>query len=701
MQSHRSLIAGAIMLAGAVYTPNAARAQLATGGSLSGIDLDAHPVGGFGIDLSGRDPAVKPGDDFFMSQNGAWYARAVIPATMTAAGYWFELRIKSVWREQAILEAAAANRSAPHGSIESKVGAFYRAYMDSARVDALGRAPLRPAIDTIRLATSMRQIAMLMGRIAGPGTVRAINTLGPSAGRGVYSVDIAQDIERPNRYAVYLGTPGTMLRAASFYVDPKLAPVKQGYERHVARVLTLIGWPEPEARAADIVALETRIAQAEVAAGNDPDATPDRMTVNDLARVAPGFDWRAFLSGAELPDVTSVLVDSRQAASAVAAVLADAPLSTLQARLAYATGANRALALDSAMRAADFELRTLVKNGAAASPRDRTAALTIEANMGDALGALYVRRYFSRAAQVQAEAMVANLRAALSDRIDHATWLSAGTRAKAQAKLAAMRVKIGYPESVDDYRALEISDVDLYGDVVRGAEYNWRRLTRQLGRPVDRGAWPQTFPQTVNSFATHELNDTGFPAGLLQPPFLDPNADDAVNYGGLGAFMGASIIGRFDSGRHYTADGRRAEWWLPDELARFDTEAKKLSTQYSAFEPLPGFHVNGDQTLNGSLDDLGGLLIALDAYHRSLHGKPAPVIDGFTGDQRFFMAWAQFWRLKFRPEFIRNQLATDPNSPAIVRANGTVRNIDAWYAAFNVQPGDKLYIPPDQRVRIW
>ena len=701
MRSSRSIVAGAVMLAGASLAPNAAPAQLATGSSLSGIDLDAHPIGGFGIDLSGRDPAVKPGDDFFMSQNGAWYARAVIPATMTATGYWFELRIKSVWREQAILEAAAANRTAPRGSIEARVGAFYRAYMDSARADALGVEPLRPAIDTIRRVATRHDIAALLGRVAGPGTVRAINTLGPSAGRGVYSIDIGQDVERPARNAVYVGTPGTMLRAPSFYIDPKLAPVRQGYERHVARVLSLIGWPGPDARAADIVALETRIAQAEVAAGTAADATPDRMTVAELARVAPGFDWRAFLSGAELPNVTSVLLDSRQAAAAITTVLAETPLPTLRARLAYATAASRALALDSAMRAADFELRTLVKNGAAASPRDRTAALTIEANMGDALGALYVKRYFTPAAKAQAEEMVANLRAALSERIDRATWLSAETRAKAQAKLAAMRVKIGAPDSVDDYRGLEISDTDLYGDVVRGAEYNWRRLTRKLDQPVDRSAWPQTFPQTVNSFATHELNDAGFPAGLLQPPFLDPNADAAVNYGGLGAFMGASIIDRFDSGRHFTADGRRAAWWLPDELARFDTEAKKLSAQYATFEPLPGFHVNGDQTLNGSLDDLGGLLVALDAYHRSLHGKPAPVIDGFTDDQRFFMAWAQFWRLKFRPEFIRNQLATDPNSPAIVRANGTVRNVDAWYEAFNVQPGDKLYIAPEQRVRIW
>jgi putative endopeptidase len=353
------------------------------------------------------------------------------------------------------------------------------------------------------------------------------------------------------------------------------------------------------------------------------------------------------------------------------------------------------------MRAADFALRTLVRNGAAPSPRDRTAALAIEANMGDALGALYVRRYFTPAARAQADEMVTNLRAAMGARLDRATWLSAETKAKAQAKLAAMRVKIGYPETIDDYRDLEISDADLYGNVVRGAAYSWHRLTRQLDRPVDRGAWPQTFPQTVNSFATHELNDAGFPAALLQPPFLDPNADAAVNYGGLGAFMGASIVDRFNGGRHYTADGRRAEWWMPDELAKFDREAKKLSAQYSAFEPLPGFHVNGDQTLDGSLDDLGGLLLALDAYHRSLGGKPAPVIDGFTGDQRFFMAWAQFWRLKFRPEFIRNQLAADPNSPAIVRANGTVRNVDAWYDAFNVQPGDKLYVPPADRVRIW
>jgi predicted metalloendopeptidase len=321
--------------------------------------------------------------------------------------------------------------------------------------------------------------------------------------------------------------------------------------------------------------------------------------------------------------------------------------------------------------------------------------------MGDALGALYVRQYFSPAARAQAQEMADNLRAAMSARIEQATWLSLATKAKAHAKLAKLVVKIGYPDKVESYKGLEISDVDLYGNAVRSGDYNWHRLVRQLNSAVDRGEWIQTFPQTVNTFGSRQLNDAGYPAGLLQPPFLDPNADAAVNYGGLGAFMGAAIVDGFNSGRHFDGDGRRVEWWTPDESATFLREAAKLNAQYSAFEPLPGLHVNGDQTLTGSLNDLGGLVLALDAYRLSLRGKPAPVIDGFTGDQRFFMGWAQFWRLKFRPEFIRNQVATDPNSPAIQRANGPVRNMDAWYEAFNVQPGDRLYIAPESRARIW
>ena len=285
------------------------------------------------------------------------------------------------------------------------------------------------------------------------------------------------------------------------------------------------------------------------------------------------------------------------------------------------------------MRAADFELRTLAQNGAAPSPRARTAALTIEANMGNALGALYVKQYFSPAAKAHAERMVGNMRAAMSTRIERAAWLSPETKAKARAKLDAMIVKIGYPNT-SKYKELEISDTDLYGNVVRSAEYNWRRLTRQLDRPVDRDQWIQTLPQTVNTFGSTGFN-AGFPAALLQPPFLDPNADEAVNYGGLGAFMASAIVDRFNAGRHFDAEGRRVDWWAPGGMARFASEAKKLSTQYSDFEPLPGFHVNGDQTLNGSLDDLGGLLVALGHRLRlSLGGKPAPVIDGFTGDQR-------------------------------------------------------------------
>ena len=286
----------------------------------------------------------------------------------------------------------------------------------------------------------------------------------------------------------------------------------------------------------------------------------------------------------------------------------------------------------------------------------------------------------------------------MAARVDKAAWLSAATKAKAHEKLDRMIVKIGFPDHFDDYNALEISDADLYGDMVRGAEYNWHRLTQQLSKPVDPADWGQTFPQNVNTIAG--VTDVVYPAGLLQPPFLDPNADPAVNYGGVGAFMATSIVSLLND-RHHDAAGREVEWYAPDETATFRREAHKLSVQYAEFEPLPGLHINGDQTLGGSLYDLGGLVVALEAYHRSLGGKPAPVIDGLTGDQRFFMAWAQFWRLKFRPEFIRNQVATDPNSPAIQRANGPERNMDEWYEAFNVQPGDKLYVAPESRVRIW
>ena len=672
------------------------------GGPQSPADLAPHPVGGWGIDVSARDPNVKPGDDFFMSQVGTWYAHAVVPPTMTAAGPWYSLRIQAVWRDQAMLEAAAANRAASPASAAGQLGAFYRAYMDEQRIEALGLAPLRPELDAIREATTRARIAALMGDIEGPGTVRAINSVLP-LGRGLYSIDIQQDRKNPSRYMVSIASAGLMLSAASQYVDPKSADIKHAYEGHVARMLALIGWPDAERLAPEIVAFETRIAKAELA---DHDAraagTHRDLTVGELAQLAPGFDWRAFLKGAQVPSPGTVRIDSRTAVAQLAAIFAATPVPVLQARLAFAVVALRAPLLPAAIRAESFEFRTATVNGkgAAPAPRSRTATLALQATIGEALGALYVAQYVPSDIKARGLEMATALRSALHTRIEHATWVGAITRTKMLDKLAKLTVKIGYPDRFETYDGLTINDTDAYGDMVRVTAFNWRRLVRRLGQPVDRAEWTQAQPQTVNTFGSSSLNDAGVPAGLLQPPFFDPTVDAAVNYGGIGAFMGSAIIAGFND-RHFDGDGRQVDWWTDNESRAFDAEGKKLSAQYAAFEPLPGLHLNGDQTLGGSLNDLGGLLLALDAYHLSLHGAPAPIIDGLTGDQRFFMSWAHFWKLKFRPEFIRNQVAIDPNSPAIQRANGTVRNIDAWYAAFDVKPGDKLYIAPAERVRIW
>ena len=648
---------------------------------------------GWGIDLTDRDASVKPGDDFYRSQNGAWMDRTELKSR-AAASYWGDLRRLAPQQLAAILDED-----------QGRAGAFYRSFLNEAAVEVRGLTPLEPELAAIRSAKTKSQLAAEMGSAAGPGMQQKLKMLGPTPDRGIFVVSIGQDQQSPGRYAVYLGQGGLGLPGPEYYLDPQLADIKAAYEAYAAKILSLIGWPDAERRAKEIVDLESRIAQVSWSDEQllDSVKTYNRMSVAELSALAPGFDWRAFLRGAELESVRSVVVDAKSAFPKIAAIYAATPLDVLQARQAFIVADDAAPLLSSAAVGANFDFHgKIFRARSAVLPPRKTRALTVmETTVGDLLGSLYVARCFSPEAKAAAVEMAERMRHALDARLEHASWLSEKGRAAAREKVARMRMNIGYPDVFEDYRTLKIAEDDLYGNVRRATAYNWRRQVRRLGEPYDRREWLNT-SQSVNYAYVPATNTVEIPAATLQPPFFDPKADAAVNYGAIGTLIGAQLMGAFDNhGRHHDAAGRLREWLTAEESARIEATIKAIADQYTSVEPLPGIHIQGELVADEAFQDMGGTILALDAYHASLGGHPAPPLDGFTGDQRFFLGRVQMWRAKFDDQFVRNQVAQGHNAPPFLRVNGPVRTIDAWYEAFQVRPGDRMYLPPGSRVHIW
>ncbi|HEY1749943.1 MAG TPA: M13 family metallopeptidase [Caulobacteraceae bacterium] len=646
------------------------------------------PPWGFGLD--GRDTSISPGADFYGYANGTYVKNLVIPPDRSRFGAFDTLAALSESRVHTILEGAAADKQA--GGSEAKIGAFYRAFMDEAHADALGDKPLAPELAAIRAASSRSAIAHLMGE----GT------------RGFYGsffdVGVQIDSKDPAHYAVYLGQGGLGMPNRDYYLQPSFAAQKTAYQAYVAQMLGLVHWPDAEAQAKAIVELETKIADASwsLAEERDPLKTYNPTTPEELARTAPGFDWAAYLAGADLPGVKRVVVNENTAVPKIAALFAATPVATLQAWEAFNAADSASPFLSKPFVDANFEFRNKTLSGQKEQrPRWKRAVGTLDADMGEAVGRLYVAKYFPPESKAKMVALVGNIRTALAARIQRLDWMSEATKAKALQKLSMLTVKIGYPAKWRDYGTLHISADDLVGDVERSAAFEWHRRVARLYGPVDKGEWIMT-PQTVNAYYNPRVNEIVFPAAILQPPFFDPHADMAVNYGGIGGVIGHEMTHGFDDqGRHFDGTGLLTDWWTPQDDAKFIVQAKRLGAQYSAMEPLPGVHIKGEQTMGENIADLGGSLLALDAYHASLGGKPAPVLDGLTGDQRVFLGWAQVWREAIRPDALRRALVSDVHSPGTARVNAVVRNIDAWYDAWGVRPGDPLYVAPDQRVRIW
>ena len=624
-------------------------------------------------------------------QRGAYVKALVIPPDRSRYGTFDALSELSTERVRSVLEGAAADPAATGD--EAMIGAFYRAFMDEQRIEALDAKPLAPELAAIEAAKSRDELAALMGKANG------------SYFGGVFGVAILNDFKDPNRYAIFLGQAGLGMPDRDYYLKPDFAAQKAKYQGYVAHSLEAIQWPDPQSakprRSSTSKPLSPRRSWSK-AEQRDPVKSYNPMTVAALRAFAPGFPWDPFLSAADLGSPAKVIVAEKSAFPKIAALFASTPLDTLKAWQAFNVVDDASPYLSKRFVDASFDFHSKTLSGQPEQkPRWKRASATLDSDVGEAVGKLYVARYFPADSKAKMEALIGDLRTALSARIQRLEWMSPATKAKAEEKLSKLTVKVGYPAKWRDYSALRIAADDLHGDVERANAFDWARQVRRLPEPVDRSEWDMT-PQTVNAYYNPLLNEIVFPAAILQPPFFDPIADPAVNYGAIGAVIGHEMTHGFDDqGRQFDGTGALADWWTPEDAAKFVVQTKRLGAQYSAFEPLPGAHVNGDLTMGENIADLGGLLVALDAYHVSLGGRPPPVIDGLTGDQRFFLGAAQVWRAAARPDDQRRRLVSDPHSPPRFRANGTVQNVDAWYAAFKVQPTDAMYLPPDRRVRIW
>jgi putative endopeptidase len=654
-------------------------------------DLTKAPrLGSWGYDLSARDTSRSPGDDFFQYANGGYLKTLEIPADRTRYGAFDALNELSQNRMRAVVEKAAADKAA--SGERAKVGALYRSFLDETKVNALGAKPMAGDLAKVRAVKTKSELARQMGATMG------------AFGGSIFSAGVAEDAKDPDHYAVYLGQAGLGLPDRDYYLEPQFAPQKAKYEAYVAKMLTLAGWPKPVENAKAIVAMETEIAKVSWtrAERRDDEKMYNATPVAELAKLAPGFDWTAFLQGAQLTKVSQVVVSEKSAFPKIAAIYDKTPLETLKAWAAFNLADQAAPYLSKAFDDARFDFRAKTLAGQQAQqPRWKRGVQLVDGQIGEALGKLYVEAYFPPESKAKMLELVGDIRTAMRARIEKLDWMSPATKAKALEKLTTLRVKIGYPDKWRDYSTLVIKDGDLYGNVERAAAFDWSFRVGRLGGPVDKLEWGMT-PPTINAYYNPTGNEIVFPAAILQPPFFDPEGDAAINYGGIGGVIGHELTHGFDDqGRRYDANGRLTDWWTPDDAKRFAAEAAKLGKEYSAFEVLPGAHINGDLTMGENIADLGGLLLALDAYHASLNGRPAPVIDGLTGDQRVFLGWAQVWRGKTRDDRARQLLVSDPHSPNQARVDVPVRNIDAFYDAFGVKPGDKMYVAPADRVRIW
>ena len=665
------------------------------------IGMFAAAAGASGDDLPIVDRSVRPGDAFYQYVNGAWLAATEIPADRSSMSDGALLSEQADQRTREIIQQTARDKSATADA--RKIADFYNAFMDEATIEKLGLAPLEPQLREIAAIRDRKELSRVLGSQL-RADVDALNNT-EFYTTNLLGLWVAQDLDNPGRYVPFLLQGGLGMPDRDYYLDdaPATAAVRARYTPHLARVLELARIPDAQAKAARIFELEKRMAtvHATRADSNDVMKANNHWSRKDFDARAPGIDWREYLAAAKLEKQGDFIVWHPHAVTGLSALVASQPLDTWKDYLALRLIERASPYLPKAFVDERFEFYNKTLSGTP-RPRDRWKrgiALTNVA-LGDAVGKLYAARYFAPAEKARAEAMVHNLIAAFSRRIDHLEWMQPETKAKAKAKLAVLKVGVGYPDHWIDYSALEIRGGEALGNALRADLFETRRNLAKLGKPVDRSEWVMT-PQTVNAVNLPVMNAMNFPAAILQPPYFDPKRAAVMDYGATGATIGHEISHSFDDqGAQFDATGKLHNWWKAEDFAHFKAASQKLALQYDQYKPFPDLALNGQQVLSENIADLAGLAIAYDAWKMSLQGKDARSVAGFSGDQQFFISFAQSWRAKDREQSLRQQVITDGHAPDEYRAD-TVRNLDAWYQAFGVKPGEKLYLAPDQRVRIW
>jgi putative endopeptidase len=673
--------AAAVLLTGcaAVYGPDKAApvAEVA-------VPAAKAQLGNFGFDSAGMDRSVAPGDDFYAFANGEWARTTVIPADKSNFGMFGMLDDLSQSRTRGILEAAKADPA-------SKIGRAYAAFLDEATVEARGLSPIQPWLAKIKAADK--------------GAMPALMAEADRNGVGhLFGGYVGQDDKNPDVYIFTMFQGGIGMPDRDYYVKDteRFVKLRATYVQHVENMLTLADEPNAKARAAALYDLERRIAEVHWDKNDSSDATKvyNKMTLAELAKIAPGFDFTTYVRGMGVKE-DSLLVSQPSAFTGIAKIYADVPADVLRDMLIVRSLGSFANVLPDAVAKENFAFYGTALSGTPQmQARWKRAVDFTTANLGEAVGQDYVAKYFPPETKKAMDGLVKNVLAAMGRRIDNLTWMQLETKVRARKKLANFTTKIGYPDRWKDYSALEMKADDLFGNALRARQFAHDDNISRLGGPIRRWEWGMT-PMTVNAYANFGMNEIVFPAAILQPPFFDINADPAINYGGIGAVIGHEISHHFDDqGAKYDENGRLADWWTPADVAAFEKAGEALIAQYSAYEPLPGEFLDGKLTLGENIGDLAGLSVAYDAYKASLGGKPAPVIDGLTGDQRFFLGWAQVWRRNHREADLSRRITNGPHSPSIQRT-WVMRNLDLWYDAYQVKPGQKLYLAPDARVRIW
>ncbi|MBB5017624.1 putative endopeptidase [Chitinivorax tropicus] len=646
-----------------------------------------------GVDQAGIDPNTRAQDDLFRAANGNWLATTEIPADRAGWGSFSVLNEQSKQRLRDMILALVAAEQTP-GSEADKIAKFHRAYMNTDAVQKQALSAISPWLDRIDALKDKDELARLLGEMSRAGL------------SGPIDVYVQQDRKQSDRYLAHMSQAGLGLPERDYYLkkDARFKQARSAYQQYLTQLMTLSGESRASQKAADVLAFETRLATVNWDATTNQDATKtyNKRALDRLNKEAPGMNWSVFLDAAGLATAGEANIEQPSYMAGLAKLLAKAPLATWQTYLKVRLLDNAAPYLHRPFEEAAFKFHDQALSGTPQEkPRIKKAVEAAEGSLGEALGKLYVERYFPADSKKRVEQMVENLMTAYRQSIDNLSWMTPATKEKAREKLSKYQVKIGYPNKWRDYSKLEIKDDDLAGNMLRVQRFKQDFQLAHLGQPVDREEWGMT-PQTVNAYYSPNQNEIVFPAAILQPPFFNAEADDAVNYGAIGAIIGHEISHGFDTeGSKFDGNGNLVNWWQPADRAAFEKLADQLVAQYNRYEVLPGKFVNGRLTVTENIADLSGLQIAYKAYHLSLNGQPAPKIDGYTGDQRFFLGWAQGWRAKLREPLMLKLLVSDPHSPGHFRTNGAALNTDSFHEAFGTKQGDKMFKPQAERIRIW